>query len=200
MDAGTSPQNGTCDDKTGSPQSPAGHVSVTTVESLSVESDSKGLVCKLMVEESTARSIAVKFALILSVGIILYGIATINVWCFLTLSAILPAILMIIDLFIYKIFIDKLHSMPILRVKYITFVIQNVALVLVYFYGTDSAMSHAITWIYRINIFEVLADAVVNKWIGMWIPSIMLLLPIYSSDLSSFPTFGMSARESNYQN
>ena len=134
--------------------------------------------------------IALKFFIILTIGLILYCIATINVWIFLTLSSIVPAILMMIDLFIHELFVEVIKR-PIARIKYATFVIQNALLVFFYLYGDDVAMSHMITWVYRLNILEVLGDVIANRYWVMWIPSIMLLLPIYSSDLSSFPTLGM---------
>eukprot|EP01084_Bolivina_argentea_P008518 15929_1 len=133
-----------------------------------------------------------KFAIILFLGLALYVISTLSVWIWLTLTVILPTILFIVNQWIYKdLFSEGFVTISILvRVKYITFLIQNLAIFIVYWIGNDNTMSHLMTWILRLNVLEVFIDSILRKKYILIIPSIMLLLPLTGTGMT-FPVFKM---------
>lgn len=169
---------------------------IESTESQSGEPDKNDHIAHFIwtITKSDTFTLIYKMFTILTLGLIFYIIGTINVWFFFCLGVILPIILFIINQWIYKeLFVDSFETYtPLIRVKYITFIVQNFCIVLVYWVGTDNAMSHLMTWILRINILEVLVDTVIEKRYVLWIPTLMLMFPICSDPASNtFPILKM---------
>ena len=116
-----------------------------------------------------------RFGVTFVAGFACYYASTFGVYGWFTLCSVIPAILFITHHVAFKIFNQEFDDSNLRRVKYVTFTIQNAVLFYYYLYGTDDDMGFLVTWIYRINVFEVLCDLLVHKCYWYILPSAVLL-------------------------
>ena len=124
-------------------------------------------------------SLVWRFTATFSLGFFCYYLSTFGIYYWFGLCSVFPALLFLWHHTISKLFIKEFDDSNLRRTKYVTFTVQNAMLFYCYLHGTDEQMSMLITWIYRLNVFEVLVDLMVHKAYWYAIPSVVLLMRWY---------------------
>lgn len=117
-----------------------------------------------------------RFTVTFAIGFFFYYLSLFGVRGWFFLCSIVPGCLFLIHyLTPIKIYNTEFDASLLRRTKYVTFVIQNAVIFYYYLNGTDEELSFLVTWIYRLNVFEVLCDLIHHKAYWYILPSAILL-------------------------
>jgi hypothetical protein len=108
------------------------------------------------------------------VGIGAYVVATRHIFLWVTIAVIIPILLLVVHFAIRPIFVPVFFERRMVLVKYVTFITQNLLLVIFWKYFPEH-IGLLMIWIFRLNVLEVLIDLFLHKEYALCIPTLFLL-------------------------
>jgi hypothetical protein len=121
-----------------------------------------------------------RFFATFTIGFFAFYLSTFGIHFWFIMCCILPALLLALHTSgSVRVYSDQFDGSTLRRVKYVTFMVQNVLIYWIYMHGSEENLSFLITWIYRTNVFEVIVDLLYHKVYCYVIPSVILLTRWY---------------------
>jgi hypothetical protein len=117
-----------------------------------------------------------KFFFASLICLILYLLATVHLACWIAVSAVAPAGLVLYHFYRRPIFAEVFRPWSISTIKCVTFILQNSGLILCYFFLPPKYFSLYCLWVIRLNVFECLVDFFLSKEYALCLPTLFLLI------------------------